>query len=277
METTWTLRDGNEIPAIGFGTYPLRGEDAISAVGEALRVGYKMVDTAFNYDNEAAVGQGVARSGVPREDLFIVSKMPGRYHERPLSDHAIRESLWRMGLDYFDMYLIHWPNPARDLYVEAWQAILDAQEAGLIKTVGVSNFTISQLKRLEEETGTLPQANQIECHPYFPQAEQVLLQENMGVRTISWSPLGKASQPAKEPVIMALAEKYEVTPAQVVLRWQIQCGCIPIPKSATPSRIAENFNVFDFSLTREELESITALGRSDGRLFDGDPDVHEEL
>ncbi len=272
-----TLRDGTKIPSIGFGTYPLRGQQAVDSVQTAIREGYRLIDSAFNYDNEAAVGRAVRLSGVPRSDLFVVSKLPGRYQQRPLSDHGIKESLWRMGLDYLDLYLIHWPNPSQDNFVDAWQAILEAQEDGLVRTVGVSNFNVAHLLRLQEETGTLPQVNQIECHPYFPQVEQMAAHEQLGVQTISWSPLGKAAQPAKESVIQEIAQRNGATPAQVVLRWQIQRGSIPIPKSANPERMAENLDVFGFELTEAEIADITALGSPTGRLFDGDPETHEEM
>lgn len=277
MEKTRKLRDGYQIPSIGFGTYPLRGEPGVAAVRRALQVGYRLVDTAFNYDNEAAVGRGIVQSGIPRGELFVASKLPGRYHERPQADHSIRESLWRMGLEYFDLYMIHWPNPSQGNFVQAWQAFLEAQEEGLIRSVGVSNFTVPQLLELERATGVLPVANQIECHPYFPQVEQLAAHAEMGIQTISWSPLGKASRPGDEPVLRDIAADRGVTPAQVVLRWQMQRDCIPIPKSGNPDRIAQNFDVFSFELTEDEVAQITALGKPDGRLFDGDPNVHEEM
>ena len=277
MGQTRTLRDGTVIPAIGFGTYPLRGEEAVGAVKEAIDVGYRLVDSAFNYDNEAAVGRGIWLSRTPRADLFVASKLPGRYHERPLSDHGVKESLWRMGLDYLDLYLIHWPNPKRKGFVDAWGALLEAQAEGLLRTVGVSNFTAAHLLQLQEETGVLPQVNQIECHPYFPQVDLIAEHEALGVQTISWSPLGKAARPADEPTIRDIAQELDVTPAQVVLRWQIERGCIPIPKSGNPARMAQNFDVFNFELTEDQVARITALGKPDGRLFDGDPNTHEEL
>ncbi|MFT0763107.1 aldo/keto reductase [Actinomyces sp. F1_1611] len=277
MGQTITLRDGTELPSIGFGTYPLRGTEAVEAVQEAISVGYRMIDTAFNYDNEAAVGRGLAESGIPREQLTVVSKLPGRFHRRPGADHAVKESLWRLNLDYLDVYLIHWPNPIHGHFVEAWEALLAAQAEGLVRTVGVSNFTVEQLQELQRATGVLPTVNQIECHPYFPQEQQLAAHRELGIQTISWSPLGKAAHPADEPVIQEIARAHRVTPAQVVLRWQVQRGSIPIPKTKTPARMVENLDIFGFTLTEEELGRITALGRPDGRLFDGDPNVHEEM
>lgn len=274
---TIRLSSGFDIPAIGFGTYPLRGEDGVSAVHSAIDVGYRLIDTAFNYDNEAAVGQAIAASGIPREELFITSKLPGRFHERPHADDTVRESLWRLGLDYLDLYLIHWPNPIQGHYVEAWQALIDARDAGLVRSIGVSNFTVKHLHDLEAATGELPAVNQVELHPYFPQIELVEQLHQMGIQPESWSPLGKAARPHAESVVGKIAATHAVTPAQVVLRWQIQRGSIPIPKSADPVRQAQNLDVFGFELSEDEVSAITALGRPAGRLFDGDPDIHEEM
>lgn len=277
MDRFRTLRNGTLIPSIGFGTFPMRGDEAREATKQALQTGYRMLDTAFNYDNEAAVGKGVMESGVPREDIFVVSKLPGRYHERPLADHAIKESLWRMGLDYMDMYLIHWPNPRLGKFVEAWQALLAARDEGLVREVGVSNFSVTQLALLAEETDELPMANQIECHPYYPQVDMLTSNKDLGIQTISWSPLGKRAKPIDEGVVRKIAKHKGVTPAQVIIRWHMERGAIPIPKSANPDRMETNLDVFNFRLTPTEVEQITALGKPDGRLFNGDPDTHEEL
>lgn len=274
---TRELRDGQQIPTIGFGTYPLRGEAGASAVVTAIESGYRLLDTAFAYDNEGAVGEGIRRSGIDRADLFIASKLPGRYHDRPMADDAIRESIWRLGVEYLDLYLIHWPNPLRDLYLPAWEALVAAQEAGLIRSIGVSNFTEEHLQRIASATGVLPVVNQIELHPYFPQVEMVEAHQKLGIQTLSWSPLGKGSSPFGEAVIVAAADAHGVTPAQVVLRWQVQRGSVPIPKSANADRQRANLDVFGFELSAQEMAAITALGRPDGRLFDGDPNYHEEL
>lgn len=272
-----TLNDGQTIPAIGFGTYPLRGDAGAAAVASAIAVGNRLIDTAFNYDNEGTVGKGIRDSGVPREEIFVASKLPGRYQALQPARDAIRESLWRLGLDYLDLYLIHWPNPGRGLFVEAWQALVEARESGLVRSIGVSNFTAEHLAAIESATGVRPAVNQIELHPYFPQVDMLEHNTRLGIVTEAWSPLGKASAPYGEPAIQSTAAAHGVTPAQVILRWHYQRGVIPIPKSANPERQAQNLDIFGFELTEAEVAAITALGRADGRLFDGDPNTHEEL
>ena len=274
---THELNDGRTLPAIGFGTYPLRGEPGVDAIRSAIGVGYRLIDTAFNDDNEAAVGRAIAEGEIPRDELFVTSKLPGRYQAYEAATNAVRESTWRLGLDYLDLYLIHWPNPAQGTYVEAWQALVDAREAGIVRSIGVSNFTVEHLAAIEKATGVLPAVNQIECHPYFPQAEQLAAHRELGIVTEAWSPLGKASTARDEPVILRIAAANEVTPSQVVLRWHIQRGVVPIPKSADAARQIENLDVFGFELSDDEIAAITALGRADGRLFGGDPNQHEEM
>ncbi|MEZ0581212.1 aldo/keto reductase [Nocardioides sp. MH1] len=274
---THELNDGRSIPAIGFGTYPLQGSEAVEAVVSAVRLGYRLVDTAVNYDNEASVGDAIARSGVAREELFVTSKLPGRHHAYDEAIASTEASLERLGLDYLDLHLIHWPNPSVDLYVEAWRALVTLRERGLVRSIGVSNFTRAHLERIIDDSGVVPAVNQLELHPRFPQEEMRATHAELGIRTEAWSPLGKRDAPYDEPVVAAAAERLGVTPAQVVLRWHVELGSLPIPKSATPSRQAENLDVFGFSLTPEEVAGITGLGRPDGRLFGGDPDVHEEM
>ncbi len=274
---THTLNDGHTLPAIGFGTYPLNGEDGIVAVVSAVEQGYRLLDTAVNYGNEEAVGEAIRRSGFPREELRVTSKIPGRHHAYDDAVASTKDSLRRLGLDYLDLHLIHWPNPSVDKYVEAWRALIDLREQGLVRSIGVSNFTPAHLDRIIAETGVTPAVNQIELHPYFPQVEQRAVNERLGILTESWSPLGKRQAPFGEPAVAGPAEAYGVTPGQVILRWQVQLGALPIPKSATPARQAQNLDVFGFQLTDEEVAAITALGRPDGRLFGGDPDTHEEM
>lgn len=274
---TYDLLDGTSLPAIGFGTYPMKGRQCVDGVRSALEMGYRLLDTAVNYQNEREVGEAIGVSGLAREEIVVATKLPGRHHRYDDAVSSVRESLERLGLDYIDLQLIHWPNPSVGLYGEAWRALVDLHEDGLVKSIGVSNFTEPHLNRVIEETGVTPVINQIELHPYFPQREMRAVHERLGIRTESWSPLGKAQAPFNELPVAAAAEKYDVTPAQVILRWQVQLGSIPIPKSATPARQRQNLDVFGFELTADEVASITGLARADGRLFGGDPDTHEEM
>jgi 2,5-diketo-D-gluconate reductase A len=274
---TYTLNDGTEIPAIGFGTYPLDGDEAVTAVSDALEAGYRLLDTAVNYGNEEAVGEGLRRSGVPREEVLVTSKLPGRHHGYDDAIASVRESVRRLGLEYLDLHLIHWPNPGVGKYGEAWRALVDLKKDGLIRSVGVSNFTDAHLRRIIDDTGVTPAVNQLEVHPRFPQEQMRRVHEELGIQTEAWSPLGKRNAPYDEPAVAQPAERLGVTPGQVVLRWHVQIGSLPIPKSGNPDRQRQNLDVFGFELTDDEVAAITALGDPDGRLFDGDPDTHEEM
>ena len=274
---TYELNDGTTLPAIGFGTYPLKGADGTAAVRSAIEVGYRLLDTAVNYGNEPEVGAAIRESGLPREELQVTSKIPGRHHGYDDAIRSTHESLERLGLDYLDLHLIHWPNPRQGRFEEAWRALVDLREQGLVRSIGVSNFTAAHLRRIVDDTGVTPAVNQIELHPYFPQVEMRRVNAEMGIRTESWSPLGKRQAPFAEPAVAAAAEAHGVTPGQVILRWQVQLGSVPIPKSATPERQRQNLDVFGFELTDDEMAAITGLGRADGRLFGGDPDTHEEM
>jgi diketogulonate reductase-like aldo/keto reductase len=271
------LNDGNTLPAIGFGTYPLRGEEAVAAIGSALEIGYRLLDTAVNYGNEADVARAVRESGLAREDVQITSKLPGRHHGYADAIRSVEESLDRMQLDYLDLHLIHWPNPSVDKYVEAWQALVDLRARGRLRSIGVSNFTQAHLHRIIDETGVVPAVNQIELHPRFPQERMRAVNQELGIITEAWSPMGKARAPLEEPAVVEAAQHHGVTPGQVILRWHVQIGSLPVPKSATPQRQRENFDVFGFELDDDEVAAISALGEPDGRLFGGDPDIHEEM
>jgi diketogulonate reductase-like aldo/keto reductase len=273
----YTLNDGNSLPAIGFGTYPMTGDEAVNAVTSALSVGYRLIDTAVNYGNEAEVGEALRRSGLPRDEVQITSKLPGRHHAYKEAVASIKESLSRLGLDYLDLHLIHWPNPGVGKYVEAWQAMVDAREQGLVRSIGVSNFTQDHLRRVIDQTGVAPAVNQIELHPRFPQEHMRTVNEDLGVVTEAWSPLGKARAPLDEAVVVEPARRLGVTPGQVILRWHVQIGSLPIPKSANPQRQRENLDIFGFELTDFEVAAISGLAEADGRLFGGDPEVHEEM
>ena len=272
-----TLNDGNSLPAIGFGTYPLRGDEAVAAIGSALEIGYRLIDTAVNNGNEADVGRAVRQSGLARDDIQITSKLPGRHHAYDDAIRSVEESLQRLQVDYLDLHLIHWPNPSVGKYLQAWQALIDLRERGLIRSIGVSNFTQAHLGHIIDETGVVPAVNQIELHPRFPQEHMRAVDTDLGIITQAWSPMGKARAPLDEPAVLDAAQRLGVAPGQVILRWHIQIGSLPIPKSADPQRQRENFDVFDFALTDSEVSAISALAETDGRLFGGDPDVHEEM
>ncbi|MEZ5093420.1 aldo/keto reductase [Nocardioides sp.] len=274
---TYRLNDGHTLPQVGLGTYALRGEDGVGAMVAALETGYRLLDTAVNYENETEVGEALRRSGLAREEVRITSKIPGRHHGHDDAIASTEASLERLGLDYLDLHLIHWPNPGRGRFTEAWAALVELRERGLVRSIGVSNFTEAHLQRIIDDSGVTPAVNQIELHPLFPQAEMRAVHERLGIRTESWSPLGKRqAQYAAEPV-RAAAARLGLSPAQVILRWHLQLGALPIPKSGDPSRQAENLAVFGVELTDDEVAAISALGRPDGRLFGGDPDTHEEM
>ncbi|HEY0118944.1 MAG TPA: aldo/keto reductase [Cellulomonas sp.] len=272
----YTLNDGTTIPAIGFGTYPLRGRAGVAALADALDAGYRVLDSAFNYDNEGAVGAAVRASSVPREQIVVTSKLPGRYHAHDDAVVAVEESVLRTGLDHLDLYLIHWPLPRVGLYVEAWQALIECRERGLLRSIGVSNFLPEHLDTLERETGVVPSVNQVELHPWLPQVDQLAYHDAHGIRTQAWAPVGEDSAIRTEPVITAIAAAHGVTPTQVILRWEIQRGVIPLPKSWSPQHRRENLDVFGFELSDEQVDAVTALGRAE-RLFGADPATHEEF
>jgi 2,5-diketo-D-gluconate reductase A len=277
MTQTRALADGTTLPAIGFGTYPLRGDKGIDAIVSAIDIGYRLIDTAVNYENEVEVGEAIRRSGVPREELQVTSKLPGRHHAYDDAVASVHGSLDRLGLDYLDLHLIHWPNPSVGKYDEAWRALVELQRQGLVRSIGVSNFAEQHLDRIIADTGVTPAVNQIELHPAFPQQHMREVNQRLGIQTESWSPLGKRKPAFTEPAVDAAASAHDVTPAQVVLRWHTQLGTIPIPKSATPARQRDNLDVFGFELSADELTAITAIGDRGGRLFGGDPNTHEEM
>ena len=274
---TYALNDGTTLPAIGFGTYPLRGEAGTRAMVSALEAGYRLLDTAVNYENEFEVGEALRRSGLPREEVLVASKIPGRHHAYDDAIASVRGSLERLGVEQTDLHLIHWPNPSQGKYVEAWRALVQLQKDGLVRSIGVSNFTPEHLARIIDDTGVTPAVNQVEMHPRFPQAELREVHERLGIRTEAWSPMGKRRAPLEEEVVTSAATAHGVSPGQVILRWHVQLGSLPIPKSADPARQAQNLDVLGFELTDDEVAAITALGEADGRLFGGDPDTHEEM
>lgn len=278
---TRALNDGHSIPAMGFGTYPLVGKEGYEAVRSALDNGYRLIDTAVNYENEGTVGRAIRdflrESGTPREELTVQTKLPGRHHYTERAIKSGYESVQRLGLDQVDVLLIHWPNPITGKFLEAWRGLVKLREQGIARSIGVSNFTESHLESIIEDSGVTPVLNQIELHPLFIQEAMRAVHERLGIVTESWSPLGKTSAPFAEGAVANAAEAHGVMPAQVVLRWQIQLGNVPLPKSSNSARQAANLDVFGFSLSDDEMTAISALDRTDGRLFGGDPTTHEEM
>lgn len=272
-----TLTDGVTLPVIGLGTYSLKGNAGVNAIVGAIETGYRLLDSAYNYENEGTVGEAVKRTHVPREELRITSKLPGRYQAYDKAVTAIQESLYRANLDYFDLYLIHWPNPKQDNYVEAWQALIDAKKWGLIRSIGVSNFLPEHIERLIKETGVTPSINQIELHPFFNQAQQRKWHEEHNIKTGSWSPLARASELLQNDTIQKIAERHNRSISQIILRWHYQLGAIGIPRSSSPERQIENISIFDFSLDETEMSLISGLTRPDGRLKNQDPATYEEF
>jgi diketogulonate reductase-like aldo/keto reductase len=272
----FTSHSGLQLPAVGFGTYRLNGSPGLAGIGSAIDVGYRLLDSAARYDNEGVVGEAVRRASVARDDIIVTSKLPGAYHRYDLALAMVEESVLRTGLDHIDLYLIHWPNPSARLYVEAWSALIEARSRGLVRSIGVSNFLPEHLDRLAAETGVLPDVNQIEMHPYFPQRAQREYHRRAGIITEAWSPLGRGNEMLDDPVITGVAGAHGVTPAQVVLRWVVQSEAIPLPKARSAERQAENLDVFGFALSDDEMSAITALGKPGGRTYDQDPALHEE-
>lgn len=270
-----TLNDGQSFAELGLGTYNLRGEEGIEAIVSAIASGYRLLDTAVNYENEREVGEAIRRADVDRDDLIVTSKIPGRHHGRAEAVDSIRGSLDRLGLERIDLQLIHWPNPSVGKYLDTWRGMIDAREQGLVRSIGVSNFTEAMLTELIEETGVVPAVNQVELHPYFPQGALRAFHAEHGIRTESWSPLARRSDLLADQLITDLAAIHDATPTQVVLRWHTQLQSTPIPKSADADRQRENADVFGFTLTDDQVAAISGLER--GRLWDGDPDTHEEM
>ncbi|MEA1830856.1 aldo/keto reductase [Methylobacterium durans] len=262
---TRRLNDGRAMPQIGFGVFQLADAEAPDIVGRALRAGYRSIDTAAIYGNERGVGAAIRAAEVARDDLLVTTKLWNDSQGRDAARRGFDESLARLGLDRVDLYLIHWPCPDRNLYVETWKALIDLRAEGRARSIGVSNFTTAHLERIIGETGVVPAVNQIELHPHFQQAALRTFHDRHGIVTESWSPLGQGRELA-DPALARIAEAHGRTPAKVALRWHVENGLVAIPKTATPSRIAENIAVFDFALSPEEGAAIARLDRTDGRI-----------
>ncbi|MEU5217608.1 aldo/keto reductase [Streptomyces sp. NPDC020807] len=247
------------MPQLGFGVWQVPDAEAAAAVGTAIEAGYRSIDTAAIYENERGTGQAVAASGVPREELFVTTKLWNSEQGYDSTLRAFDASLDKLGLDYVDLYLIHWPVPAKDAYVDTYRALEKINADGRARAVGVSNFLPEHLERLLGETSVVPAVNQIELHPHLQQAASRELHARHGIATEAWSPLGQGKGLLEVPAIVAIAGKHGRSPAQVVLRWHLQTGNVVIPKSVTPSRIRENIDVFDFELDAEDMAAFAAL------------------
>ena len=259
---TVTLANGVVMPALGLGTSPMDDAEAESAVAAALRAGYRLIDTAENYGNESGVGRGIRSSGVDRDEVFVTTKLNKRWHGEAEARQAFANSAERLDLERIDLLLIHWPNPEQDRYVDAWRGLIQLHEEGKVRAIGVSNFKPAHLDRLLDGTGIAPHVNQIQLDPRHTRADERRYDAEHGIVTESWSPIGAGNDLLAEPTIVELARRRSKTPAQIVLRWHVQLGLIPIPKSAKPYRMAENIDVFDFELDADDLRELTAL---DGR------------
>lgn len=266
----YELNDGSKLPAIGLGTVNIQGAKGVNSVLTAIDAGYRLIDTSTNYMNEGMVGEAIRRSTVPREELIISSKLPGAAHNYDKAITMIQESLYRLGIDYFDKYLIHWPLPMQGKYVEAWQALIDAQKFGLIKTIGVSNFLEEHLEKIIDETGVTPATNQIERHPYFNNKELVETNKKFGILTEAWSPFGREINDVIEnETIIEIAEKYQKTPTQVILRWNLQNSVMTIAKSSSFTHQKANLDIFDFELTQEDIDTINSLDKGESGRVEG--------
>jgi len=259
------FNDGRSIPQVGLGVWRTPNDVAVTAVRTALEAGYRHIDTAAIYENEQGVGEGIRSSGVPREEIFLTTKVWNEDQGYDSTLRALDASLKRLGTDYVDLYLIHWPSPRRGLYTDTWRALVKAREEGRARSIGVSNFEPEHLDRLISETGITPVLNQIELHPRFQQKRLREANAQRNILTESWSPLGQGKMLA-DPVIGRIASKHQRSPAQVIIRWHLDNGLIVIPKSVTPSRIVENFAVFDFTLDAEDMAAIADLDDAEGRI-----------
>jgi 2,5-diketo-D-gluconate reductase A len=283
-----TLAGGAQLPAIGLGTWPMTSDEAAAAVAEAISLGYRMIDTAYAYGNEEGVGRGVRASGVPREELLVTTKLNGEWHGYDAAQRAFEGSARRLGVDYVDLYLIHWPMPWQDRYIDAWRGLIKLREDGRVRVIGTSNFKPAHIQRLVAATGVAPEVNQIELSPLIPQEQSRAFHAEHGIALQSWSPLGLGAHQQMsieagvktlrnvldDPVVVDLARHYGRTPAQIVLRWHVELGVIPIPKSAKPERLAQNLDIFDFALQPADVAAIRTIDPGDHRPTDSDAFGH---
>ncbi|MDD3328685.1 MAG: aldo/keto reductase [Zoogloea sp.] len=268
-----TLANGVEMPQLGLGTWPMNDAEAATTVAAALAMGYRLIDTAENYENERGVGEGIRQSGVARADIFVTTKFNRKWHSVDGARAACEASLERLGLDYIDLLLVHWPNPDQGRYVEAFQGLVHLLEAGLVKSIGTSNFKPAHLQKLFD-LGLVPHLNQIQLDPYHLRDDLVAIHREKGIVTGAWRPLGCGNAMLADPVITAVAERHGRTTAQVILRWLTQQGFVATPKSSNPTRMAQNLDIFDFSLSADEMAALGRLDRPDPQMFDADSFGH---
>ncbi|MDQ0736316.1 aldo/keto reductase [Arthrobacter agilis] len=270
---TVQLRSGAHLPLLGLGTWPLDDAAAADTVSLAIETGYRLIDTAENYRNEKGVGEGIRRSGIPREELFVTTKFNREHHSRDGVRRAFEASTQLLGLEYIDLLLVHWPNPDQGRHVEAVQGIAALLEEGLVRAVGTSNYKPAHLQQVID-AGIVPDVNQIQLDPQRPRIEERAFHNDHGIVTESWSPLGQGGGLLDEPGLVAIAAAHGRTPAQVVLRWHVQQGLVAIPKSSDPQRLAENLAVFDFELSGEELARLYRLDTGEAEIVDSDAFGH---
>lgn len=271
---TVRLPHGADMPRLGLGTWPMDSAEAERVVADAIGAGYRLVDTAEAYGNEDGVGRGLRGSGVPREELFVTTKFDRRRHGTELAAQAFERSADRLGLDQLDLLLIHWPNPAQDRYVQAWDGLARLLESGRVRAIGTSNFTPAHLDRIIAATGVVPDVNQIQLSPLLTRDASRAFHERHGIVTQSWSPLGRGPEVLTAPVTRRIAEDIGRSPAQVVLRWHLELGLTAVPKSSDPARLRQNLDVLDFSLTGDDVAAISALDRGEAAAIDSDTVGH---
>jgi len=269
---TIRLNNGVDIPQFGFGVFQVPPDETAETVRAAFDAGYRHIDTAQMYGNEEGVGRALAESGLPRDEVFLTTKLTNDGHGHDAAVRRLDESLQKLGTDHVDLYLIHWPRPGDDRYVDTWRGFEKALSEGKTRSIGVSNFTVEHLQRLAKETGTVPAVNQVELHPRFGQADLRGYHAEHGIATEAWSPIGQGKGLLDDPVLTGLAQKYGKSPAQVVLRWHVQLGNIVFPKSMHAERMRENIDVFDFELAGDDMQEISALDRGAGGRMGPDPD-----
>ncbi|MGI3780056.1 MAG: aldo/keto reductase [Janthinobacterium lividum] len=272
---TRKLVHGAEIPMLGLGTSPVLGDEVVRQVATAIAAGYRLIDTAENYQNEEGVGEGLRVSGADRSVIFLTSKLNREWHSVDGVRRALEASLGRLGTDYLDLFLIHWPNPDQDGYVDAVRGLEALREEGLLKAIGVSNFKPAHLQRVVDETGIIPDVNQVQLSPYATRSDVREIDDTYGIATESWSPLGASSTALREDTrLTGIATRLDMTPTQVILRWHVQMGLVPIPKSTSPAHLAENIGIFGFELTDEDMAVIAGLESADTDVVDSDTFGH---